>query len=343
VGSFELDRSPFGCFDMGGNTSEWVADCLAPFPEGPLVDYMRRNTKVRYHVVRGGCWTYASEGGFETTRRGGYWREKDRSNIGFRVALSHSPPSEGPQEEPHALWNPEVGTQYDLALHCQEGNDTTLASIELWLRATAESLDGPRATLRFTLNRIRRSYGPRLGGSRVFDSEVADSEPELQHLVGKTFTGSLNMDTGRLRDLDGLGPIRDAYVAGRDAPSDTRKTPFGKWTPLNHMKAFLGDGFLESALARLLWQGEATPLPWQRTSSEGEAPQTIRLRSGSRDALFSYMLLKGVKPTDQVAWEGQAEFEPGRFEGSTSRGDLVSGERHSGWSKTKLTMVRVGD
>jgi formylglycine-generating enzyme required for sulfatase activity/serine/threonine protein kinase len=98
VGSFPLDRSPFGCFDMGGNVSEWVADCLAPFPEGPLVDYLRRNEKVRYHVVRGGCWTYGAKQGFETTRRGAYWRENDRSNIGFRVALSRSAPKPPSQD-----------------------------------------------------------------------------------------------------------------------------------------------------------------------------------------------------------------------------------------------------
>lgn len=37
-GSFPLDTSEFGCVDMAGNVSEWVADLFGPYMEGPASD-----------------------------------------------------------------------------------------------------------------------------------------------------------------------------------------------------------------------------------------------------------------------------------------------------------------
>jgi len=56
VGSFRLDKSPYGVYDMAGNAMEWVADWyqedayknMAPDPKGPAVG--------EFKVIRGSSW-----------------------------------------------------------------------------------------------------------------------------------------------------------------------------------------------------------------------------------------------------------------------------------------------
>ena len=83
VGSFTANR--FGLYDMGGNVSEWVADCWhASYRRAPAGGTAWFNPGCRQRVIRGGVWS----GSPAQTRSA--WRasmDSDMTNarIGFRL------------------------------------------------------------------------------------------------------------------------------------------------------------------------------------------------------------------------------------------------------------------
>jgi len=91
VGRFPAGASPFGCLDMAGNVEEYVADWLATYPPGPLVDPAGPPNGEK-KVVRGGRWTWDFASVFEATARFGAKPDNDGYARGFRVALSHPRP-----------------------------------------------------------------------------------------------------------------------------------------------------------------------------------------------------------------------------------------------------------
>ena len=75
----------FGLYDMLGNASEWVMDCLQPSYSGAPADgtaWMAGDCKQR--VVRGGSWDNGPKD-LRSASRGGYALQ-GKDNIGFRVA-----------------------------------------------------------------------------------------------------------------------------------------------------------------------------------------------------------------------------------------------------------------
>lgn len=90
VGTYKLDITEFGNYDMGGNVSEWVFDWFAPYqrgdaenPKGPQNGTLR--------VVRGGSFS-SSKVSLYTYMRDGYRPEKKSQYRGFRCAANHLPP-----------------------------------------------------------------------------------------------------------------------------------------------------------------------------------------------------------------------------------------------------------
>ncbi|MGE0713202.1 MAG: bifunctional serine/threonine-protein kinase/formylglycine-generating enzyme family protein [Planctomycetota bacterium] len=82
-GSFPLDRSPFGCFDMAGNVSEWVQDRYGPHTTAPQVD-PPGPTEGPY-MFRGGNWALQPPG-IRLTARDPAPPEGQSAMIGLRVA-----------------------------------------------------------------------------------------------------------------------------------------------------------------------------------------------------------------------------------------------------------------
>jgi formylglycine-generating enzyme required for sulfatase activity len=86
VGAFPGDVSAAGCFDMGGNVSEWVADYHADrYPEGPELDPQgpRRGTR---RVRRGGSWKSEFQASLSASNRGSHEPTHASGVLGFRVA-----------------------------------------------------------------------------------------------------------------------------------------------------------------------------------------------------------------------------------------------------------------
>jgi formylglycine-generating enzyme required for sulfatase activity len=85
VGSYPLDRSPFGVFDLGGNIREFVEDWFNPYPGGDPNASEDYGTYAR--VVRGGLFERAGDEA-EVTLRGRIFPDDTRQNVGFRCALT---------------------------------------------------------------------------------------------------------------------------------------------------------------------------------------------------------------------------------------------------------------
>ncbi len=88
VGSFEAN--PFGVYDMGGNTAEWVADCytesLANMPPDGSVS---TGGDCSLRVFRGAAWSYPpsfARSAYRNAATAGH----ANASIGFRVALTVS-------------------------------------------------------------------------------------------------------------------------------------------------------------------------------------------------------------------------------------------------------------
>lgn len=80
VGRMELDKSPFGVYDMMGNVQEWTADMFKAYPGSPIPS--NENFTRGYVAVRGG--SYAMKGGsMYVWMRSGFF-PKSQYGLGFR-------------------------------------------------------------------------------------------------------------------------------------------------------------------------------------------------------------------------------------------------------------------
>ncbi len=86
VGAYPRDRSPYGCYDMGGNAAELVSDFYAPYPEGPLVD-PKGPPQGEDVVVRGPSWESDLPLNRSLASRHRQSPERRANFTGFRVAL----------------------------------------------------------------------------------------------------------------------------------------------------------------------------------------------------------------------------------------------------------------
>jgi formylglycine-generating enzyme required for sulfatase activity len=83
AGASPADRSPFGIFDMTGNIAEWTS---SPF----TFDYSDTGTSSKY-VQRGGHWWLSDPRRMRAAYRGQKDPWSDRTDDGFRCAMSHAP------------------------------------------------------------------------------------------------------------------------------------------------------------------------------------------------------------------------------------------------------------
>ena len=90
VGSNRRDRSRAGCFDMGGNVSEWTADNYAQLEKqaGVLVDPQGPTTG-NQRVVKGGSHASKETRSARRVRRSRLQPTASRSTIGFRLLIPH--------------------------------------------------------------------------------------------------------------------------------------------------------------------------------------------------------------------------------------------------------------
>jgi len=85
VGTYPLDVSPYGVFDLGGNVREFVEDWFDVYPGGDSQASEDFGTKVR--VVRGGRFDKPGDEA-EVTLRGRIFPDESRQNNGIRCALT---------------------------------------------------------------------------------------------------------------------------------------------------------------------------------------------------------------------------------------------------------------
>jgi serine/threonine protein kinase/formylglycine-generating enzyme required for sulfatase activity len=94
VGSYQQDKSPYGCFDMAGNVAEWCSDFydqiyyqsrITNNPKGPSTGYT--------HIIRGGSWiSFLTEVRLTARKGGALSGQRNRSSqfstnyLGFRCA-----------------------------------------------------------------------------------------------------------------------------------------------------------------------------------------------------------------------------------------------------------------
>lgn len=84
VRSFKQNN--FGVYDMGGNLSEWTADCIhSNFRRAPADGKAWENPGCRTFVVKGGSWASSPEQA-RSAYRAGIDAETTNTRIGFRVA-----------------------------------------------------------------------------------------------------------------------------------------------------------------------------------------------------------------------------------------------------------------
>ena len=86
VGSFPLDVSPYGAFDMAGNVSEMVIDKVIYFHYFGNADSGNTFTPYTYSMTKGGNWSYSSL--FVYDFGGGSGGD---SSVGFRCARDANP------------------------------------------------------------------------------------------------------------------------------------------------------------------------------------------------------------------------------------------------------------
>ena|GEM_PF-1087843 len=90
IGSYENGKSPYGCYDMAGNVSEWCNDLSGTYPSGTVSNPSGPTTGI-YRVLRGGSW----EGGVYESRSAYRYLSNypyhNFDNFGFRCAKSANP------------------------------------------------------------------------------------------------------------------------------------------------------------------------------------------------------------------------------------------------------------
>jgi serine/threonine-protein kinase len=80
VGSFQQDRSPYGCLDMSGNVKEWTASWYKP--HGPT-SYKSDDFGERFRVARGGSYLSLDRNYLRASCRS-HMRPDEAGDIGFR-------------------------------------------------------------------------------------------------------------------------------------------------------------------------------------------------------------------------------------------------------------------
>ena len=91
VGSYALDKSPYGIYDMAGNVSEWVSSLMKAYPynandgrEDPNPE--DSNSSSHYlRVIRGGSWRYSADAAFRGDSHNPFFYQP---HLGFRCARS---------------------------------------------------------------------------------------------------------------------------------------------------------------------------------------------------------------------------------------------------------------
>ena len=90
VGSFPLNSSPYGAYDMAGNVWEWTADWYQPYPDS---DYASEKFGENFKVMRGGgggIGHYSLNIFFRTPLRGKSFPNEGSLDLGFRCARDAS-------------------------------------------------------------------------------------------------------------------------------------------------------------------------------------------------------------------------------------------------------------
>lgn len=89
VGSYEIGKSPYGCYDLAGNVWEWCSDRYSEFyyltnpgpdPQGPSTGIAR--------VIRGGSW-FTSSFDLRCSNRNKMTQGYQNADLGFRTAFSY--------------------------------------------------------------------------------------------------------------------------------------------------------------------------------------------------------------------------------------------------------------
>jgi serine/threonine-protein kinase len=85
VGHYPEGRSPFGCYDMCGNVSEWVEDCYTEKARPPADGSPAVNESSLRHF-RGSSYYHKWQNTIATGRTDGFAATRRRKSVGFRVA-----------------------------------------------------------------------------------------------------------------------------------------------------------------------------------------------------------------------------------------------------------------
>jgi formylglycine-generating enzyme required for sulfatase activity len=89
VGSYELGRSPYGIYEMGGNVFEWVSSAYVLYPYS-VDDGREESDSFGNRVIRGGSW-FAIDYFLRTTARGSVDPSRSSKSWGFRCAKYANP------------------------------------------------------------------------------------------------------------------------------------------------------------------------------------------------------------------------------------------------------------
>jgi iron(II)-dependent oxidoreductase len=83
VGSYPLDKSPYGVFDMAGNAMEWTGSWYTAYPGSTL---KRADFGKRYKILKGGSWMSPLRPFTHSANRYGIAPKWDHPHFGFRCA-----------------------------------------------------------------------------------------------------------------------------------------------------------------------------------------------------------------------------------------------------------------